>query len=438
MRGLKKSFEPIGWAATANAFVIQTYYAVVFAWVLMMAIVSYKFAGMTGNADAAGSLWATQIKTTWTVSGYGTIAWWVVGCLLVAWVLIYLCIRNGTHSVGKVVKYTVFLPIICLVIMAIKGITTPGGLEGLKILFVPDFSALQSAQLWIDAVGQVFFSLSIMMAIMFAYGSFLDNKSNIAVDGIIIAFSDLLISVLSGVVLFTTMYGSGMTTGDMSASGIATAFIIYPQSIVNLTGSGVFNAVFALVFYICLCTLAIDSAFSIVEGVSTAVSDKFRLGKKKTTLWMCAISGVISLFFVTGAGVAWLDIVDNWCNQYNLIIIGLMEALAIGWFYKTSKVLDEINKNTVKFKMPSWWFSTSIKVIAPLVLLVFFVWNVYTLLVGGGIYGAADGYTLSSNIYGGWLLTALVLLSGFIVKIIVNIKKKNGYIEPDASWDDVE
>ena len=116
----------------------------------------------------------------------------------------------------------------------------------------------------------------------------------------------------------------------------------------------------------------------------------------------------------------------------------MMEALAIGWFYKTSKVLDEINKNTVKFKMPSWWFSTSIKVIAPLVLLVFFVWNVYTLLVGGGIYGAADGYTLSSNIYGGWLLTALVLLSGFIVKIIVNIKKKNGYIEPDASWDDVE
>ena len=68
---------------------------------------------------------------------------------------------------------------------------------------------------------------------MFAYGSYLNDDSNIAVDSIIIAFSDLAISVLAGIVLFTTMYQTGQTVGDMSASGIATAYIIYPTAIVN-------------------------------------------------------------------------------------------------------------------------------------------------------------------------------------------------------------
>ena len=238
--------------------------------------------------------------------------------------------------------------------MAVKGFTMPGAMEGIRTLFVPDFSALSNPNLWVEAIGQVFYSLSIMMAIMIAYGSFIDKDTNIALDSIIIAFSDLAISVLSGVVLFTTMYGTGMTTADMSTSGIGTAFMIYPMAIVNLSGSGVFNAIFAFIFYFCLCTLAIDSAFSIVEGVSTAVSDKFSLPKKKVTIWTCTISGVISLWFVTGAGLAWLDIVDHWCNNFNLIIVGILEPLAVGWCFKTAKVLDEINLNTRSFKMPGW------------------------------------------------------------------------------------
>ena len=416
MHSIKKKFEPIGWAATANAFVIEIYYAVVFGWVILMTVCSYKFANLTGDSTAASGVWADLLKTTWDTSGYGTISWPVLICLLVAWIVIYLCIRDGANSVGKVVKYTVFLPVACLLIMAIKGMTMPGAMEGLKVMFVPNLDELASADLWIDAVGQVFYSLSIMMAIMFAYGSFLQDDANVAVDGVIIAFADLSISVLSGIVLFTTMYGTGMTIDDMSASGIATAFLIYPSAIVHLTGSGVVNAIFAAVFYFCLCTLAIDSAFSIVEGVSTAISDKFHIAKRKTTAWVCIISAAFSLFFVTGAGVAWLDIVDNWCNSYNLILVGFLEAIAIGWCFKLRKVLDEINRNTKRFKMPAWWFCTSIKFCAPILLGGFFLWNVITLFTkNNGIYG---GYSLASNIIAGWAITILVFLSGFIVKII--------------------
>ncbi len=437
LRALHKKAEPIGWVAVSNGFFICIYYAAVFAWVILMFFNSHRFAGLTGDPAGASKLWMNLIQTTGTTSGYGTISWAVLGCLLLAWGVCYLCIRRGTTSVGKVVKYTVSLPVICLLILAVRGFTMEGALAGLAKLFIPDWSALGDSTLWVDAIGQVFYSLSVAMAIMIAYGSFLDPQSNIAVDSMIIAFSDMLISVLAGVVMFTTMAGVGMLD-NMSASGISTAFIIYPQAIVNLTNVPWLNALFAYVFYFCLITLAVDSLFSIVEGVSTAVSDKFKLNKRKTTLTLCVIGMALGLIYVTGAGLAWLDIVDNFINSYTLILTGILEVIVVGWCFKTSKVLDAINRNTDKFRMPAWWFGISIKFIAPVILSLLFIWNVITLFSGGGIYGAADGYSLFANIVGGWLIMALSLVSGFIVKHIVGIRAKSGYVEENVEWDSIE
>ena len=435
MRALNKKAESIGWIAVSNGIGISIYYAAVFAWVILMFVMSYKFMNMTGDTEAASNLWAETIKTTGTTSGFTTISWPVLGCLIAAWVLCYVCIRNGTTTVGKVVKFTVSLPVICLLIMAVRGIMMPGAMAGMAKLFIPDWSALSDSNLWVDAVGQVFYSLSTSMAIMFAYGSFLDKKSNIVVDTVIIAFSDMFISVLAGIVMFTTMAGVGMLD-NMSASGIATAFIIYPQAIVKISNSGVFNMIFAFIFYFCLITLAIDSLFSIIEGISTAVSDKFKLNKKKTTLTICIIEGIISLIYVTGAGLAVLDIVDYFINSYTLIITGVLEMIAAGWLFKTTKILDELNRNTNKFKMPGWLFLPSIKFISPIVLLGLFGWNLYNLISGGGVYGAADGYSVAANIIFGWTVSALIILSGVIIRIIVKVKSGKGYKEDDRTWED--
>lgn len=437
MRALNKKTEGVGWLAVSNGIGISIYYAAVFAWVILMFFMSFKFAGMTGNTEAASNLWAETIKTTGTTSGFTTISWPVLGCLLVAWAFAYFCIRNGTTTVGKVVKFTVSLPVICLLIMAVRGIMMPGALTGLARLFIPQWQALADSNLWVDAIGQVFYSLSTSMAIMFAYGSFLDKDSNIVVDTVIIAFSDMFISILAGIVMFTTMAGVGMLD-SMSSSGIATAFIIYPQAIVKISDNGIFNMIFAYIFYFCLITLAIDSLFSIIEGVSTAISDKFHLEKKKTTLIICIVEGLISIIYVTGAGLAILDIVDYFINSYTLLITGVLEMVAAGWFFKTVKILEELNRNTKKFKMPSWWFLPSIKFVSPIVLTGLFIWNLVNLIRSGGIYGASDGYSLKANIIFGWVLAALILCSGFIVKLIVKAKAKSGYEEDDRTWEDLK
>lgn len=434
MRAIHKKAEGIGWAATANAFVIACYYAAVFAWVLAMVVGAFWIGTDTAGASKVFS--DQVIQTTWTTSGY-SIPWWMIIALVVAWGLIYYCIRNGVSSVSKVVNFTVAAPVVLLLILAIRGFLLPGMAEGLKVFFIPDFSALKDITLWVDAFGQVFYSLSVMMAIMFAYGSFLKRDTNVAADCVIIAIADMLISVLAGIVMFTTMYGTGLQD-SITASGIATAFIVYPTAFASLTSIPLVNNIFACIFYLMLCTLAIDSAFSIVEGVSTAISDKFGTNKKKTTIGVCIVAGLISILFITRAGLAWLDIVDNWCNYVNLLVIGVMECVAIGWFFDVRKVHKEVNLNTKKGGMPYWWLNCSVRFVAPLVLSFLFLFNFVKMMMTyaeGGSYG----YAIWAECVAGWLVSALVLVAGVIVKA-VSRKSAKAMAEAAAakSWDEID
>lgn len=433
-RSMNKKTEYIGWAATTNAFAISCYYPVVFAWVLAMVVFSSRFAGMVGKPEEASLVFQNMTQTTYGITG-AKIPLAMALALLVAWALIYLCIRKGTVSVGKVVKYTgLTLPLIFLLIMAAKGISMPNGVKGLGKLFIPDFAAVASqgkiAKLIIDAIGQVFFSLSIMMSIMIAYGSYLSEDSNVAKDAAIIAVADLGVSVLSGIVMFTTMYGVGMTVDDMSASGIATAFLIFPQAMSVLTNNGTFNAIFGMVFYLCLCTLAVDSAFSITEGVSRSIAARFKWNSRKVTKVVCGAAAVISIIFITESGVAWLDIVDYWTNHYNMIIIGVMECIVVGWIFGPKKVLNEINRNTVSYKMPSWWFIGSIKFVAPIILAGFFAINMYDLVK---VHGAYSGMPIWAIVVGGWSVTFLVFFSGIIAKFYENNRAKKGIVDTEVN-----
>ena len=443
-RAINKKAEPIGWASVSNALVILTYYSVVFAWCILMCFLSFKFATTHSTPDTASKLWSESIGATFQTSLLGeggSIQLPLLLCVLVAWAFIYGCIRNGASQVGKVVKYTVFLPILMLIILAVKGfINNPHLGEALSALFVPDWGSFAQAELWINAMAQSFFSLSIMTAIMFAYGSFLREDSNIAVDSMIIAASDLGVSVLSGIVLFTTMYQTGQTVGDMSVSGVSTAFIIYPTAIVGLTTNGIVNAIFGFVFYFMLCTLAIDSAFSMLEGVSISVSEKFKINKHKTTIVLACVAGAISIIYTTGAGVALVDIVDTWANQYSIIITGILEAVFIGWFFKPKKVLAEINKNTKRFKMPASWFVPSVKFLAPLALFALLAGQVGSLIMNGFRYSTQ--YDLAAEILAGWVPVVLVFASGFAVLLFMK-KTKRGLViakleEKEPTWDEID
>ena len=144
---------------------------------------------------------------------------------------------------------------------------------------------------------------------------------------------------------------------------------------------------------------------------------------------------MISLLYATRAGLAWLDIVDNWTNQVNLIMIGVLECVAVGWCFSTDKVVAEINRNTTGYKMPAKWFHISIKYVSPILLTGLFCWNMYHLfVVQNGVYG----YTVWAELIAGWIVSLLVFTSGIWIRLIIKNKEKKGFKETEVVWKDAE
>ena len=231
MAGLNKRGEALGWASCFNSLGVALLYAGMLGWIIAMLI---KTVPLCAEATAMTRAQTGEYFFKSVLSGFSPL---VLVCIIAAWALMYFCLKNGADSLSKTAKFTVLIPIVLLTAMAVRGLLYSNSGTALYALFVPDFSALGNAELWLSAVGQVFFSLSVLVGIMPAYGAYLPDGESVFKDSLIIAFSDFFVSVLSSVVLFTTLYGCGLEN-EFSSSGIVTAFMVYPVAICELFGAG--------------------------------------------------------------------------------------------------------------------------------------------------------------------------------------------------------
>lgn len=411
-----KPFEALGWWALATSFVIVAYYGVVLAWVvdyLWYAIKGIFTGGIPWKETGAESFFfSNHLKITDSPSTLGGFSLPVIIGLVLAWIAIWYCIRNGVKSVGKIVKWTVPLPVILLGVLVIRAVTLGGSAEGLSYYLKPEWSKLLEPSVWAAAYGQVFFSLSVLFGIMIAYGSYLPKDSDINANALIITFADAGISFLAGFAVFGTLgylaQSSGVPIAELNHVGMTVAFISYPEAIAALPGGAIIQVLFALVFFLMLFTLGIDSAFSIVEGIVAGLVDKFGWNRKKTIITMCFIGFAGGLIFATKGGLYWLDITDHWVNDFNLIAIGVVECIAIGWIYGADKLRNYFNEiSEVRFGR-IWNFL--IKIVIPVVLLYIAI----TYLIEN-IKNVYAGYDLAHAWIGGWGVTILTIVVGIIL-----------------------
>ena len=416
MKSLNKKAEPLGWASCFNSLGVAVLYAGILGWIIAMLI------KIVPLCKASTALTGGQVSGYFFTEVLGSkLSPLVLVCVIGAWVLMYLCLRGGAGSLAKTAKFTVLIPIVLLFFFAGRGMLYPNCGEALRALFVPDFSALGDAELWLNAVGQVFFSLSVLVGIMPAYGAYLPEGTNAFRDSIIVASADFFVSILSSVVLFTTLYGCGLQ-GEMSQSGIVTAFMVYPAAITVLFGAGntALNSIVGILFYCSLAMMALQSSVSMIEAVANPLSEKFSLNKKKIVGVICAVGAVVSILFATPVASAVLDIADHFLNYFNILILGVAECLVIGLNAKRYNLAGEINRYTKKFKMPAKPLYFSLKYLSPVALSCLFLWGIYHLIIiEGGIYA---GYPVWLQAIFGWLLSLAVFISGFIICAVKNRK----------------
>jgi len=202
--------------------------------------------------------------------------------LVVVWMCIFIILYKGVKRIGKVVALTVLIPTILLIILTIRGLTLPGAMEGISYYLTPDFSKLSNANVWLAAYGQVFFSLSLAHGIMITYASFLKKKSDITNNAIITALADAGTSFLAGFTVFSVIgyltVSQGFGIDQLSISGPGLTFVTYPTAISLLPFAATF---FGMIFYVALLTFGIDSAFSMIEPISSGLHGKWKISKAK-------------------------------------------------------------------------------------------------------------------------------------------------------------
>ena len=403
MKGTGRGKEWIGWLGCGVGFTIVAYYTVIMGWCVNYFGYSFSLAwGQNTEAFFYNDFLqrSQNLKDVFSFNGP------VLLGLLISWVLIVLCIWKGAKSVGKVVYLTVPLPWLCLVIFVIKGLSLPGAEDGIAYYLTPNFKMLANSKVWLNAYGQVFFSLSVGFGVMMAYASFLPKRSDIVNNALIVSLANNGTAFLGGFAVFSTLgyyaHQTGVPVESVIDSGFGLAFITYP-SIINHLGR--MAPIMGALFFIMLLTLAIDSAFSLVEGVAAGFMDKWDVKRLRVNFGVALIALLIGVTYTTRAGYYWLDIVDHFMNNFGLVLVCLFECIAIGYFYGTGKLRKYVNSAS-EVSVGIWW-DIMIMFVTPAALIYFLFVEVRDRI--SGPYGApiVDRW---AEFVGGWAVIAVLVI----------------------------
>jgi NSS family neurotransmitter:Na+ symporter len=366
--GINKKWEWLGWWPVFVAFLIVSYYCVVMAWALRYAVSSVTMAWGVGEAGASGAgdfFFGTVLKLSDGPGVLGAPVISIVIPLAIIWIILYIIMYKGAGQIGKIAVWTVIIPWVLLVILLVRGLTLPGAVQGLNYYLTPNFAKLKEGEVWFAALSQIAFTLSVGMAGMFAYGSFVAKKADVTNNAFITSFSNCATSYFAGFAVFSTvgfiMQALSIPIGEVSASGLGLAFVGYPVAISMIP---VGAPIIGVLFFLCLFFLGIDSAFFLAHGgVIAPVYDKFGMKLKRATLLICILGFLLGLLFTTRGGLYWLDIIDRAVSFYGLLLTGAIAAIVVGWVFPARKLREHLNE-TSDIKIGAWW-DWMLKIVVP-------------------------------------------------------------------------
>lgn len=330
-----RRWEFFGWWMVTFAFIgIELYYCVIISWCVNYFWLSFGLRWGSGTMQFFENDFLGFTKGPYQLGG---LEWPIVlGLAFVwfaTWYIIYKGVRKGIEVASKVLVPFLFLIMIALVIWSL---TLPGSMDGVKAFFVPDLPRLLEPGVWTDAFSQIFFSLSIGLGIIITYASYLPQKANIRANAVIACLGDTVFALVAGLTVFATLgymaQASGTSIGAVIQGRPGLPFAIYPEAINHLPlGREAFGAL----FFLSLISAGITSSISVVESVTSSLMDKFGWSRKRVASGLAVFGFLGGLIFATGAGLYWLDIVDHFVSHFGLLAAGFLEAVIIGWVYRS-------------------------------------------------------------------------------------------------------
>ncbi|XP_066099421.1 sodium-dependent dopamine transporter isoform X2 [Saccopteryx bilineata] len=270
------------------------------------------------------------------IDDLGPPRWQLTSCLVLVIVLLYFSLWKGVKTSGKVVWITATMPYVVLFALLLRGITLPGAMDGIRAYLSVDFHRLCEASVWIDAATQICFSLGVGFGVLIAFSSYNKFTNNCYRDAIITTSVNSLTSFSSGFVVFSFLgymaQKHNVPIGDVAKDGPGLIFIIYPEALATLP----LSSAWAVVFFIMLLTLGIDSA----------------------------------------GGIYVFTLLDHFAAGTSILFGVLIEAIGVSWFYGVRQFSDDIKQMTGQ--RPSLYWRLCWKFVSPCFLLFVVVVSIVT------------------------------------------------------------
>ena len=403
---INKKWEFFGWWQVLISAVISIYYSVVIAWAINYFFYAFNLSWGTDTINFFLKNFLGISSAPFDLNGLRLN---IAAATIFVWIFSYIVlnsgIKRGIEFVNKFLMPTLF---IIMIIIVIRGIFLPGASIGLNLLFTPDFSKIFDGGAWVDAYGQVFFSLSVAFAIMITYSSYLPKSADITNNAFITGLMDCGFCLLSATAVFSVIgfmaYKSGGVIPE-NLSGVFLAFATIPEAINQMP---YFSILIGILFFLAIIFAGFTSEISIIETVISAFMDKLHRPRKVITAIYCTFGCIISLLFTTGGGLLILDIVDHFINNFGIVLSGFLEVLLLGWFFNTT-ILKKHANAVSDIKVGVWW-DAFIKYVTPFILFMTLCLNFYTDIVKP--YG---GYSINALLYLGWCVVIFTILLSYLL-----------------------
>lgn len=357
----------VGLLGVITGFLITGYYAVVSGWCLQ-----YIYASIVGELHGDPN-YVSHYFETFSQDPVKPVFWTVVILLVTHFVIVH-GVRSGIEKSSKLMMPALF---ILLLVIVVASCMLPNAAKGINFLFHPDFSKL-NGNVFLGALGQSFYSLSIAMGCISTYASYYSRQTNLLSSAIQVSLVDTLVAILAGLIIFPAAFSVGINPN----SGPSLVFITLPN-VFNQAFSGmpIIGWIIALMFYILLSLAALTSLMSLHEVSTAFFYEELNITRKKGAIIVTVATSIIGAFcslslgsmnYLQIGGKSLFDVFDFVTGQFFLPIGGFFTCLFIGWYIPKKLVKDEFTNWGTVSKHFFGVYLFLVRYICPLAILAIF------------------------------------------------------------------
>ena len=361
--GKSLPFKIGGWINAVIPMLIIPYYSVIGGWVF-----KYLFEYLRGSTDALAE---DSYFTGFITAGASVEVWFLIFTLVV----LLIIVAGVEHGIEKVSKMMMPVLVILAVVVSIYSVTRPGALEGVKYFLIPNFDNFSWMTI-VAAMGQMFYSLSIAMGILYTYGSYMKKDVDIEQSTSQIEVFDTAIAFLAGLMIIPAVFSFFNGDPEKLKAGPSLMFITLPKVFASM-GMG---RIIGIVFFLLVLLAALTSAISLAESCVSTLEDQLGWKRNIASVVIGIVIVILGSFsalgfgmldFVQILGMSILDFFDFLTNSLMMPIAALSTCILIVYVVGVDKIVEEVETSS-KFKRKGI-YKFFIKYLAPICILIILI-----------------------------------------------------------------